>query len=75
MRLDELDVELGTDGPPGLERPAAVPLFSAPGALRLPSRSGGVKMETGYTFQAKQASRVCMQVFQQIHQMAMQRHL
>lgn len=38
---DELDDEFGADGPPGVLRPAAAELFSAPGTLRLPSRSGG----------------------------------
>lgn len=43
VRPDEPDAELDADGPPGVERPAAVALFSAPGTLRLPSRSGGIK--------------------------------
>lgn len=38
-RPDELGAELDADGPPGVERPAAAALFSAPGTLRLPSRS------------------------------------
>lgn len=42
---DELDAELGTDGPPGVLRPAAAELFSGPGTLRLPSRSGEMEMQ------------------------------
>lgn len=38
-RPDEPGAELDADGPPGVERPAAAVLFSAPGTLRLPSRS------------------------------------
>ncbi len=38
-RPDEPGAELDADGPPGVERPAAAALFSAPGTLRLPSRS------------------------------------
>lgn len=39
VRPDEPGAELDADGPPGVERPAAAALFSAPGTLRLPSRS------------------------------------
>lgn len=40
VRPDEPEAELDADGPPGVLRPAAAALFSAPGTLRLPSRSG-----------------------------------
>lgn len=37
--LEDPGVEPDADGPPGVERPAAEALLSAPGTLRLPSRS------------------------------------
>lgn len=43
VRPDEPGAELEADGPPGVERPAAVLLFSAPGTLRLPSRSAAAE--------------------------------
>lgn len=48
---------LDTDGPPGVLQPDAAALFSAPGALRLPSRSGkshNLRVQLGYLLRCQE---------------------